>query len=153
MRQDGHVETAATDFDFALAVRMDLGDEIALASDVRALLDRLDLLLMAAGGPVRLLRNDQQTGHHWLRFSLTGTKSNRDAIGAVVRVTLPDGTIQTRLVNPTCSYQSQVERPVTFGLGEFETVDAVEITWPSGRRQTVTVESVDQQMDVVEPAD
>ncbi|MEZ6062880.1 MAG: CRTAC1 family protein [Planctomycetaceae bacterium] len=110
----------------------------------------LDLLLFASGGPARLLRNDQQSGHHWLRFKLTGAKSNRDAIGATVKVTLPDDTVLTRTVNPTRSYQSQVELPVTFGLGDFETVKSVAVTWPTGNLQSVAVDAVDRLIDVQE---
>lgn len=110
----------------------------------------LDLLLFATGGPARLLRNDQSTGHHWLRFRLQGTEANRDAIGAVVQVTLPDGTQLMRQVMPTRSYQSQTELPVTFGLGEFDAVTDVTVRWPGGATQSVTVDAVDQLIEVVQ---
>ncbi|APZ91051.1 CRTAC1 family protein [Fuerstiella marisgermanici] len=110
----------------------------------------VDLLLFASGNKPRLLRNDQSTGHHWLRFQLTGTSSNRDAIGATVKVTLPDDTVLTRTVMPTCSYQSQVELPLTFGLGEFDTVKSVEITWPGGETQQVNVPDTDRVVKVTE---
>ena len=60
----------------------------------------LDVLITAVGQAPRLLRNDQQLGHHWLRFKLVGTASNRDAIGAVVEVRLADRTLR-RQVMPT----------------------------------------------------
>ena len=103
----------------------------------------LDLLLLASGGKPRLLRNDQTTGHHWLRFRLTSTTSARDAIGTTVRVTLPDDTVMTRTVMPTCSYQSQSELPLTFGLGHFEAVKAVNIRWADGTSKDVDLPSVD----------
>jgi hypothetical protein len=110
----------------------------------------LDALLFSSGGKPRLLRNDQQTSNHWLRFHLTGTTSNRDAIGTTVRVTLPDDTVLTRTVMPTCSYQSQVELPLTFGLGNIDNVKSVNVTWPDGRAADVAVTAVDQLIEVVE---
>ena len=59
----------------------------------------LDLILFCSGGKPRLLRNDQKSGHHWLRLRLRGTKCNKDAIGAVVEITLPDKTVLTRTVD------------------------------------------------------
>lgn len=96
----------------------------------------LDLLLVAVGQPPRLLRNDQQLGHHWLRFQLTGTGANRDAIGAWVEVETA-GTVQRRQVMPTRGYLSQSELPVTFGLGEHDRVDRVTVFWPDGTVQPI----------------
>lgn len=110
----------------------------------------LDFLIFASGGKPRLLRNQQKTENHWLRLKLQGTTSNRDAIGAMVRVTLPDDTVLSRMVNPTRSYQSQVELPVTFGLGQFDKIKSLSVRWPGGQEQTVPVENVDQQMTVLQ---
>ena len=63
----------------------------------------LDLLLTAIGSPPRLLRNDQQLGHHWLRVKLVGTRSNRDAIGAWIELELPDRVLRQQVM-PTRSY-------------------------------------------------
>jgi hypothetical protein len=109
-----------------------------------------DLILFASGGRPRLLRNEQTLGHHWLRLQLKGTKSNRDAIGAQVDVTLPDGTVLSRTVMPTRSYQSQVELPVTFGLGSHTTVKSITVTWPGGKKQQVPVDGVDRVISVIE---
>ncbi len=92
----------------------------------------LDVLITTNGGRAKLFRNDQASGNRWLRFRLTGTKSNRDAIGALVRV-FHDGTFQTRMVKSGSSYLSQSELPVTFGLGRRDRVDRVVVAWPSGR--------------------
>jgi len=104
----------------------------------------LDLALFSSVGPPRLLRNDQQSGHHWLRFRLKGTTCNKDAIGAQIDVTLPDGTVLTRTVMPTRSYQSQVELPVTFGLGTADSVKSILVRWPDGTKQQVPPIQVDQ---------
>ena len=111
----------------------------------------LDLALFSSGGRPRLLRNDQKTGHHWLRFRLKGTTSNRDAIGAEIEVSLSDDVILRRTVMPTRSYQSQVELPVTFGLGAVDKVKDVTIRWPSGVVQKMQIDKVDLLIDVTEP--
>ena len=112
----------------------------------------LDLALFASGARPRLLRNDQASGHHWLRIRLQGVTANHDAIGAQVELLLADGTRQFRTVMPTRSYQSQVELPVTFGLGKNTTIRELKVTWPGGQQQVVIPESVDRQIDVVQPA-
>src|SRR5438552_11620001 len=68
----------------------------------------LDVVLTQVGGPPLLLRNDQKLGHHWIRLKLVGTKSNRSAIGALVKVRLAGQTI-TRQVMAARSYLSQSE--------------------------------------------
>ena len=102
-----------------------------------------------AGGPPLLARNEQALGHHWLRVVLEGRGSNRDAIGAWVELRTGDVT-QRRQVMPTRSYLSQVERPVTFGLGRADRVDALRIHWPDGSTQDVAVDSVDATVRVVQ---
>jgi hypothetical protein len=62
---------------------------------------------------------------------LCGTRSNRDAIGAVVRLHV-GGQIMTRAVNPLCGYLSQSSKTVHFGLGDHTKIDKVEIVWPRG---------------------
>lgn len=111
----------------------------------------LDLLLLSSGGAARLLRNDQQTGHHWLRISLQGKGGNQQAIGATVRVTLADGRELIRSVIPTCSYQSQSELPLTFGLGTEDNVTSVEITWPDGSQSTAKIDGVDKHITIRQP--
>jgi hypothetical protein len=104
----------------------------------------LDLMLFSSGGVPRLLRNEQQLDHHWLRVRLQGRTCNRDAIGAMVQIELPNGAVLTRSVMPTRSYQSQVELPVTFGLGKSGSIDRLTITWPGGQQQVVESPEVNQ---------
>ncbi len=108
-----------------------------------------DIVFTANGGAARLIRNEQILGHHWLRLKLTGTTSNRSAIGARV-VLKSNGEEQYRVVMPTRSYLSQCELPVTFGLGDSEQIESLTITWPSGKTQVVTVPAVDQVIEIVE---
>jgi hypothetical protein len=106
----------------------------------------LDLLIMTTGKKPRLLRNDQATGNHWVRFHLTSEPvtnpqvtqavSNHDALGAEIRITTKAGS-QTRLLMPTRSYISQTELPVTFGLGTETEIQSVSIKWPSGKTTTL----------------
>ena len=94
----------------------------------------LDLLLTTNNGPAYLYRNDLLEGNHSIRFRLVGTKSNRDAIGATVRI-LHGGTSQSRMVKGGSSYLSQSELPVTFGLEKRDRIDRVVLDWPSGRTE------------------
>jgi hypothetical protein len=83
-------------------------------------------------GPALLYRNDVTNGNRSIRIRLTGTKSNRDGIGAIVRVFTPDG-VQSRMVKTGSSYLSQSELAVTFGMGKRDRADRVVVEWPSGR--------------------
>ncbi len=109
----------------------------------------LDVVLTQTGGAPLLLRNDNSNGNHWLRVKLVGTKSNRDGIGARVAVSVGEQT-QYRFVSPTRSYLSNVELPVTFGLGTADSADSVEIQWPSGATTTLTDVAANQTLTVVE---
>jgi hypothetical protein len=92
----------------------------------------VDLLMTTNNGPAVLFRNDRTTGNRSLRCRLVGTQSNRDAIGALVRVT-HGGATQSRMVRSGSSYLSQSELPVTFGVGTRDVVERVVVTWPNGR--------------------
>ena len=91
----------------------------------------LDLLITTNQGSAYLYRNDLASGNRSLRLRLTGTKSNRDAIGALVRVEGPDGN-QSRRVKSGSSYLSQSELTLTFGLGKRDSANRVLVEWPSG---------------------
>ena len=92
----------------------------------------VDILMTANNGPARLYRNDQLAGNRSIRFHLTGTTSNRDAIGATVRI-FHDGGSQSRAVKSGSSYLSQSELAVTFGVGKRDRIDRATIAWPNGR--------------------
>jgi hypothetical protein len=109
----------------------------------------LDVVLTQIGGPPLLLRNDQNLHHHWIRLKLVGTKSNRDAIGAWIKVRVGGKTL-SRQVMPTRAYLSQSELPVTIGLGNADKVDSVEINWPSGTKQKVENVLIDRPMTITE---
>ena len=94
----------------------------------------LDILLTTNNGPAYLYRNDQLAQNRSIRFHLVGTKSNRDAIGAVVHI-LSGGQTQSQIVKGGSSYLSQSELPLTFGLGKRDRVERVQIEWPSGVKE------------------
>jgi hypothetical protein len=109
----------------------------------------LDLLLTTNNGPAHLYRAEPPAGHRAIRFQLTGTTSNRDAIGAVVRIT-HDGVTQSRTVKSASSYLSQSERAVTFGVGRRDRIERVVIVWPSGRTEEHTNVAAGRAHDCVE---
>jgi len=93
----------------------------------------LDLLTTSNNGPARLLRNDGGNDNGLLRVVTIGSASNRNGIGAKVRLTLDNGKTLWSMVKTGSSYLSQSELPLTFGLGSAATVKSVEVTWPGGR--------------------
>lgn len=105
----------------------------------------LDVLLTQTGGRPLLLRNDQQTGYHWLRLKLEGDGMNRNAIGSWVYLTQGSRT-QKRQVMPTRSYLSQVELPVTFGLGGSPQIDELKVLWWDGTTTDVQGITIDSTM-------
>lgn len=103
----------------------------------------LDVVLTQVGGRPLLLRNDIETDHHWLRVKLEGRPPNTQAIGA--RLTLEaGGDTQHRTVMPTRSYLSQVELPVTFGLGDAERIERLTVIWPDGSEREIRGPAVDR---------
>ena len=113
----------------------------------------LDVLITSSGRKPRLLRNDLDLGHHWIRFHLVGDGSNcnRDAIGSWIELTLGDQTYRKQVM-PTRSYLSQVELPVSFGLGEADEVSEVRVHWCDGTVQELGSLPVDQLHRVTYPA-
>jgi hypothetical protein len=97
----------------------------------------LDLLMTTNGGKAYLYRNDLAAPASWVGFRLRGTSSNRDGIGARIRLTA-GGETQTSTVKSATGYLSQNQLPVVFGLGKSAAIDRVEILWPSGRTQAVS---------------
>ena len=102
----------------------------------------LDAVFTQTAGAPLVLRNDQALNRHWLRLKFVGKKSNRDAIGAWVRVKVGDQLL-ARQVMPTRSYLSQSELPVTIGLGANGKFDDIEIIWPGGQVQKLASARID----------
>ncbi len=109
----------------------------------------LDVLITTNGGPVHLYRNDLKTQNRAIRMRLFGTRSNRDAIGARVRVRV-GSTWLTRIVRTGSSYLSQSELPLTFGLGSRASADEVLIEWPNGAQEKLGVLQAGRSYTVTE---
>ncbi len=107
----------------------------------------LDVALTQTGGPPLVLRNDQDLGHHWLRVRLTGRSPGDNVIGSWIELTA-GGFTQRRQMMPTRSYLSQVELPVTFGLGTADRIDELKVIWPDGTEQAVLDVAVDQMVEI-----
>ena len=97
----------------------------------------LDVLVTTNHGPAYLYRNDGGNANNWLSLRLRGAKSNRSALGAVVRIESASGK-QWQTVRSGSSYCSQSDLALTFGLGRDTAVNSIEILWPSGTRQRFT---------------
>jgi hypothetical protein len=108
----------------------------------------LDVLMTTNGSRAWLFHNEGGTNHS-LRLKLVGTKSNRDGIGAVVRVT-SGGAKQWQMLRSGSSYLSQSELVLTFGLGDATKADTVEVQWPSGQVEKLSGLSGDQTVTIEE---
>jgi hypothetical protein len=97
----------------------------------------MDLVVANDGASPTLLMNSAQSSNHFVNFKLVGTKSNRDAIGARIRIHA-GGLLQVREIQSGGSFMSQSDLRANFGLGRAETVDELEITWPNGTTQEFT---------------
>ncbi len=95
---------------------------------------RIDAVVSVLNQPAKLYRNRMGEGRNWIALRLTGTKSNRDAIGAKVRVTA-GGLTQYNHVSTSTGYQCSSEKTLRFGIAGAARADEVEITWPTGKKQ------------------
>ena len=111
---------------------------------------RLDAVVTTNDGPVHILHNETPTQNHWLLVKLVGHKSNRDAIGAEVKLVTAKGQ-QFATVSTAGSYLSSSDKRVHFGLGSEPPVQSIEIRWPSGIQQTLKNVHADQFLTVDEP--
>jgi len=109
----------------------------------------VDVLVMNMGDTPSLLRNDLSSSNHWIQLRLEGSKSNRSAIGATVRVETPGG-IQTQSVLSQSSYVSQNDLRLHFGLGLATRVDRISVRWPSGATEQFPGVAANGQVLLVE---
>ena len=111
----------------------------------------LDILVTTNDGPAYLFRNDGGNRNNWICMRLVGRKSNRDGMGAVVRVTSKSGK-QWNMVRSGSSYCSQSDLALTFGLGSDPAVETIEIEWPSGEKQKLGGMAANQFLTIDETA-
>jgi len=111
---------------------------------------RIDVVATALAQPAQIWMNRSEGTGHWLDIALEGTKSNRDGIGAVVKVTTKSGSQFNHMTTSFC-YASSSDGPVHFGLGADDKAKAIEIRWPSGIVQTLENVAADRVLHVTEP--
>ena len=111
---------------------------------------RLDLIITSLGERAALWRNVGVSGNRWLTLELEGTRSNRDGLGAQVRLTTGGRTHYAEARCPTSYVFQQDPRP-HFGLGEATAIDRIEIRWPSGQTQILSDVVAGRILKVVEP--
>jgi hypothetical protein len=112
----------------------------------------MDLIVTSLNTRPRILINSGGTGNHWLLVELTGRRSPRDAIGAQVKVTTASGRTLYNHVAVSVGFMGSSDKRVHFGLGREDRIRSVEITWPSGLKQTLDNVKADQILKVTEPA-
>jgi len=112
----------------------------------------LDGFVLNIDQPSMLIRNNGGNRGNWLMLELTGTKSNKDGLGAKVTVSA-GGQVQSDEKKAGTSYLSQANPRMQFGLGQATKVDEVTIRWPSGIEQKLKDVRINQSLKVVEPRD
>lgn len=111
---------------------------------------RVDVVATALSAGAEIWMNDSKNNNHWLDIALRGTKSNRDGIGATIKVVTKNETQFNHMTTSVC-YASSSDGPVHFGLGPDKVADTIEIRWPSGRIQVLQQVSGDRILQVIEP--
>jgi hypothetical protein len=111
---------------------------------------KLDLVVTALSAPAEIWINDSPGKNHWIDLALEGTRSNRDGIGARIKVTA-GGKTQYNHMTSASSYASSSLVPVHFGLGDAPEADEIEIRWPSGTVQTLKNVEADKVVHLKEP--
>jgi hypothetical protein len=112
---------------------------------------RVDVAILASRRPALILRNETRTRNHWLQVSLRGVKSNRDGVGARVRVVAGDLTLVDE-VHSGRGYQSHFGTRLHFGLGQRDHVDRIEVRWPGRGMDVIEDVAADQWIEVQEGA-
>ena len=112
----------------------------------------LDAAINCNDGPAVVLRNHGGNGNHWLLVNTAGTKSNRDGIGARIKIVPESGPAQYGIVTTSSSYLSAGDKRVHFGLGAARKIKLLEINWPSGIVQREENLDADRVVNITEPA-
>ncbi len=111
----------------------------------------MDLVVTSLGEKPRILMNNALVKNHWIMFDLRGYKSNRDGIGATIKVTTGSGRMLYNHVTTSVGFMSSSDRRAHFGLGDETKIDHVEIRWPSGIVQRLDHPAADRILKVDEP--
>jgi enediyne biosynthesis protein E4 len=109
------------------------------------------VVVNAINGLPEILMNRSENPNHWIELQLVGVRSNRDGLGARIKL-MAGGQTQWNQATTAVGYNSSSDRRVHFGLGLAATIDRIEIDWPSGAHQVLTGVKADQCLTVTEPA-
>jgi hypothetical protein len=112
---------------------------------------RVDAVVSVVNGPAKLFRNITGGESHWLAVRLQGRNSNRQGLGAVVRVRLPDGRDLYNQATTAVGYACSSEPLVRFGLGSNRVAEIIEVRWPGGDIQQIKSVVADRIVEVIEP--
>jgi hypothetical protein len=112
---------------------------------------KIDAVVTSNDGPAWVLLNETPSSNHWITLRLVGVKSNRDAIGAEVKISTAGGD-QFATVTTSGSYESSSDKRVHFGLGPDDSAREIDIHWPSGIRQEIKNVKADQILSITEPS-
>jgi hypothetical protein len=112
----------------------------------------MDLVVTSLGEKPRILMNNALNGNHWIMFDLQGQRSNRDGIGARIKVVTGSGRVLYNHATTSVGFMSSSDRRVHFGLGAEKSIKSVEIHWPSGTVQTLGPMAADQIAKIEEPS-
>ncbi len=113
---------------------------------------RVDMVVSVLNGPAEVFHNISATGNHWILLKLVGTKSNRMGIGAQVKLTAEDGSVQWNEATTAVGYASSSDPRVHFGLGQNKIIKEIEILWPSGIKQILRDVEADRILQIEESA-
>jgi hypothetical protein len=112
---------------------------------------QIDAVVTSLNEPIKLFRNIGAAGHHWILLRLIGTRSNRMALGAQVRITTADGRSQWNEATTAVGYACSSDPRIHFGLGKNNLVEEIQIKWPSRTVQTLVNVAADQILAIQEP--
>jgi len=110
---------------------------------------KINAMVTRLNQPALALHNITETANHWLRIRLRGRRSNRDGIGARIRIATNSGE-QWNHATTSVGYAGSSEREIHFGLGSSAVVNSIEILWPSGARQELRGVNADRLLDIEE---
>jgi hypothetical protein len=113
---------------------------------------RMDLVVNVLNGKAKVFHNTTKSGNHWVLLKLNGVKSNRMGIGARIRLTADNGSMQYNHVTTSTGYASASDARVHFGLGASRVAKEIQILWPSGRKQVLQNVAVDKVLEITEPS-
>jgi hypothetical protein len=110
---------------------------------------QIDIVVSTLNDVPQILMNSTHNGNHWIELNLIGTKDNRDGIGTRVKITTTEG-VQFNQATTAVGYSSSSDKRVHFGLGKADTIQKIELFWPTGAKQVLSNIKADQVLKIIE---